>query len=182
MESVAEINRKLIDHYGKDVGSNQPNYRVIKSTGLTETRFGTFRDHSSEGIFLREVSEIRETLKYPFDQDAWVLEVLTVNSGNSELKTATSYEPLWIFGNNNSERYPIWRAVDYLVRGSKMIDRIIKSPQDIKDEELKSIEDEKKLFKIWLQNESPYIAGALYDGAAVTVPSNYEKQTENKVN
>lgn len=173
MESVEEMNQRLIDRYGKDVSLNNPNYRLINTAGLTEHRRGIFRDYDENGNFIREVTEVREVEKYPFYPDSWVLETLAPNLANEELLTRVSYEPVWVFGQAGSVSYPIWRAVELLVNSHKFVQRVIKSPQDLKDEEVAAFEKERELCKQIIKNESPYIAGMLADGHAVTVASDH---------
>lgn len=181
MESVDDINQRLIDHYGRDVGLGNPNYRIVNTKGLTEHRFGTFRDHDDSGNFIREVSEVRETEKYPFYEDAWVLEKLSPNIRNAELIAKVSYEPVWVFGQAGSSPHPIWRAVQLLVNATKFVDRVKQSPSDIRDAELKQFEKERIICKQILQNESPYLASALKDGYAVTVASDHLQPVKDKV-
>lgn len=173
MESIEDINTRLKDRFGTEISLGNPNYRIINTRGLTEHRYSTFRDHDESGNFIREVSEVREVEKYPFYEDSWVLEKLVPNLGNSELIAKVSYEPLWVFGQAGSDRHPIWRAVEMLVNASKFVDRIKKSPSDIKDEEIAQFERERIICKQMLQNDSPYLATALKDGYAVTVASDH---------
>lgn len=173
MESVEEINKRLSDNYGKDVGLSTPNYRIVKAETQTEHRYSTYRDHDDNGIFIREVKEVREVPKYPFYEGAWILEALQPNGGNPELLTKVSYEPIWVFGQAGSDPTPIWRAVEMLVKAHKMVDRVKKSPQDLKDEEIAKIAKERIICKQIIQNETPYMASALKDGYAVTVASDH---------
>lgn len=169
MESIEDINKRLADRFGRDISLNNPNFRIVNTKGLTEHRYGTFRDYNSEGVFLREVSEVREVEKYPHYDSLWVLEKLTPNTSNSELITKVSYEPVWIFGAAGSSPHPIWRAVEMLVNAALFINRIRQSPQDIKDAEMAQFEKERSICKQMLQNDHPYMASALKDGYAVTV-------------
>jgi len=174
MESIDDINKRLVDRYGKDVSLNNPNYRIVNTRGLTEHRYGTFRDYDDNRTFIREVSEVREVEKYPFYEDSWVLEKLTPNLANAELIAKVSYEPIWVFGQAGSDKNPNWRAVVLLVNASKFVDRVKKSPQDIKDEEIAQFEKERVLCKEILKNESTLLdgySGSLMDGSAVTVAS-----------
>lgn len=180
MESVVDINNRLADKYGLDVSLGNPNYRIVNSRGLTEHRFGTFRDYDDNGNFIREIAEVREVLKYPYYEDAWVLEALQPNLANSELIVKASYEPLWVFGAAGSSPHPIWRAVELLVNTHKFMRRVIKSPSDIKDEEMAQFEKERIICKQILQNEAPYLASALKDGYAVTVASDHLQPAEKK--
>jgi hypothetical protein len=177
--NVEEINKKLIEVYGKDISLSLPNYKIVWSTSELEKRLGTFTDVTESGIYLRTVTEVREVPKYWNNPDQWVLEAIQANIGNPELGTLYSYEPLWIFGANKSDPTPIWRAVDIICKCHKIIDKRKLSKSDIQGELDNQLIREKALFKEMLQDESPYIAGAIHDGAAVVVPSTYEKRSDD---
>ena len=57
-------------------------------------------------IYVRTEVGVKEVLKYPFDQDSWVLEKLINVDDNDELITKTSYEPLYIFKDKNGKSTP----------------------------------------------------------------------------
>jgi hypothetical protein len=173
MESVEDINNRLVDRYGRSVDSNNPNYRIVKAEHQLERRYGVFRDYDDNGIFIREVAEVREVEKYPGYTGRWILEALQYNNANPELLTKVSYEPLWVFGEAGSDPIPVWRAVDLTVHSHKFVERIKKSPSDIRDEEIAQFEKERVICKQILQNEVPYMASALKDGYAVTVASDH---------
>ena len=83
------------------------------STNLTEKRRGTY-DVFAGSIFIRTEFGVKEVLKYPFDQDRWVLEKLVNVDNNDELVTKTSYEPLFIFKDKDGKFLPLERrAVEY---------------------------------------------------------------------
>lgn len=177
-EGITWINKKLIEEYGKDVSLNLPNYRIVFSTSQREKRYGTFNDYSESGyIYLRTVTETREVPKYNEYPDLWILETIQANLANPELHEKWSYEPLWVFGANNSERQPVWRAVELIVKSHKIIRKmhVVTKAEEVYELNEQLLR-EKKIFKDMLQNESPYIAGAIHDGEAIVVPHNYVKQ------
>lgn len=91
-----ELNRLLRENYGIDSMTALPMYRVIWSTGVTEKRKTKFTDTGIE--LLQPV--VRECLKYPHDQDFYILERLTVVpdvNADDIPEAKLSYEPLWIF-------------------------------------------------------------------------------------
>lgn len=75
------LNKYLQDTYGTTV-DNKALFRLTWTTGITEFRHSIFEDYYGE-IFLREVKETREVLKYPYAQDRWVLEKIKLIDGNS---------------------------------------------------------------------------------------------------
>lgn len=174
-EGVDQINRMLVDAYGKDVGSNNPNFRIAWTTSQTEKKFGHYEDYCGD-IWLREVTEVREVQKYPLYEDMWVLERLQPIPVGSDIKGANySYEPIWVFGANNSVRQPVWRAVKYMCDSVMYLDRRPKLASDLQAEEDAKFLAEKAIYKDMLQDNSPAIPSALAAGEAVTVPHNYEK-------
>jgi hypothetical protein len=172
-EPVDLINSRLADFYGRDVSLDNPNYRIVWSTDQFEHRKGTYEDYDENGTFIRRVQEVRYVEKYPFYPNRWILESLQFNELNPELFTKISYEPLWVFGEAGSDPQPLWRAVQLIVNISKAVEKVKRTQKDLDEEEFQKVQKERQLFKEILQNESPYIAGALKDGAAVVVPSNY---------
>lgn len=112
---VLQINQWLIDKYGKTV-ENLANWRVIWSTNLTEKRNGKFNERTSSGVFLREVVGVQEVLKYPFDQDKWVLEMLVEIDQKSEVakelvENKWGYEPFYVFKTKDGKMLPLDRDV-----------------------------------------------------------------------
>lgn len=116
-ESVEVLNQRLVDYFGYFEG--QPSWRVVFSDDQLEKRRGTYRDHTKEGLFLREVTEIREVPKYrQWIQHKWILERLTAvpEMCQDELLTRLSYEPIWVFEDKKGNPLdPIWMAIEYLV-------------------------------------------------------------------
>jgi hypothetical protein len=106
MFSLTTINQKLKDEYGLHDDA-RPNWRVTWSPVQTEKRLGEYVDHTSEGVFIRRVTEVREVPKYPHIPAMWILEALTavpavnqVELGNIKL----SYECIYVFKGPNGER------------------------------------------------------------------------------
>jgi len=164
-----EINKKLVENYGRDLYGN-PNYRVVWSTSQTERRFGTFEDYFGD-IYLRTVTEVREVPKYPLYPDFWVFEKATPNSGNPELKANISYEPLWIFKHPKTGEYlaPEWWACEAIVHADRAIKKLQMNQNDVNAMEELRMLNEKMRFKLMLQDESPYLAGAIHNGSAAPV-------------
>lgn len=173
-DSIYDINRRLIDKYGRDVVTNEPKFRVVWSTTQLEKRYGEFEIFTEGGIYLRTEKGVSEEPKYlPEFPDMWVLEQIMDTAGNPYLEMVVkfSYEPLWIFGAANSDKTPIWRAVDLLVRNRLHGDPnlVHLSPADLlRIEELK-LQKEKEKIKDFLNDETTDISFALKHGTAVTV-------------
>lgn len=96
-----------------------PFFRVSWSTGLTEKRLGTFSDYYGQ-ILVRTVTEVRTVLKYPHDQDRWILEHAHASIGNPELVAPYSYEPLYVFKDKHGLFLPLnMRVIEFLVKRIK---------------------------------------------------------------
>lgn len=109
-EQVESINRQLIDLYGIDTSSGQPIFKVVFSEEEFEKRLGTYDDFTRSGIYIRTVTEVREVPKYnQWIKEKYVLERLVIIP-DINLPEFTheklSYEPLWIFQDNNSHYLP----------------------------------------------------------------------------
>jgi hypothetical protein len=115
---LKEVNDLLASELGPSP-FGVPNFRIAWSTGLTEKRFGTFSDFYGK-IFLRQVTEVRDVLKYPFDQDRWILERAQSAAGNRELMGDYSYEPLYVFKDEHGLYLPLERRpVEVLIHRIK---------------------------------------------------------------
>lgn len=185
-ESIYDLNRQLINEYGRDISNNLPKFRIVWTSTQKEKRYEEFAVFDESGNhYLRTETGVHEVDKYgPTQQDMWVLERLLPTAGNPYLEMVTkySYEPVWIFGIGKSDRNPVWRAVKLLCNNALNggdPNRVNKSPRDLEREEEQRMAKEKELFKTILQDDSPYLAGCIRDGQAVVVPHNYEKRDSN---
>jgi hypothetical protein len=170
---IALMNERLRQDYGEFSPGN-PKFRLVWSTKQFECRYGEYNIFSPSGdIFLREEKGIFFVPKYPTWPDMWVLEKLMDTKGNPYLESICrfSYEPVWVFGAGNSERIPIWRAVQLLVRNNLFGDpnRMNRSPKDLQEEEDKKLELEKKKMKEILSEDTSGLAVPLRIGSAVSV-------------
>lgn len=104
------INSWLRNNRGKNP-AGEPNYRVVWSGEMTEKRFGTFRDFSPSGLFIREFRGVREVPKYPYLKERWILErwIPPEYSANSEIIDSNkgTYEPLYVFEDYKGNSLPL---------------------------------------------------------------------------
>lgn len=115
---LKQVNEYLARELGESM-FGKPNFRVIWSTGETEKRLGTFSDFYGK-IFLRCVTEVRTVLKYPNDQDRWILERIQSTAGNPELTEDFSYEPLYVFKDNRGFHLPLnMKVIEFLTKRIK---------------------------------------------------------------
>jgi hypothetical protein len=109
------LNQHLKDAYGTTVDGKQL-FRLTWSTGITEFRHSTFVDYLGD-IFLREVTETREVLKYPFAQDRWILERIRLTSDKAKEvfglvgEDPYSYEPIYTFQDKDGDYLPLNREM-----------------------------------------------------------------------
>lgn len=190
---ITFINRKLREDYGKgilirnalvgfvtrDISVDLPTLRVVWSTDQREKRYGEYRVFSESGsIFLRDEQTVEEVRKYDW-LDKWVLECLLPTDGNPYLEKAGvkySYEPLWVFGNANSNPQPIWKYIKVFVDEYMSSGRVKKTMKQLEDEEREKLEAAKAHDLEIIRNDSPDIPFQLKHGLAVVVPSNYTKE------
>ena len=94
---IAEINKLLMEHFGRDTDSEAPMWRVVFSDDQYEHRLTNFTD---EGFQLLQ-PEVRLLPKYKqWIQHAWVLEhlvIVPIVSATELPGSAKSYEPIWPF-------------------------------------------------------------------------------------
>jgi hypothetical protein len=97
---------------------NRPIYKLTWSDDARENRLGTFRDWDADGNFLREVTEVRSTKKYPYIHSRWIFEKLALLPPMKELPEIRqgSYEPVYVFED---------RKGNYLLSNEKVIRFII---------------------------------------------------------
>jgi len=118
-ESIESINQQLIDLFGIDTITGLSIWRIVFSEDQFEKRLGTYEDYSRGGIFLREVTEVREVPKYrQWIQCKYVLERLVVVPEINERELPTSklsYEPIWVF----EDRFG--NALPPVLRGAKLV-------------------------------------------------------------
>lgn len=107
---LEQVNKHLIDHFGTTV-TNKPLFRLIWSTGITEYRFSEFTDFYGD-LFIRTVKEVREVLKYPFAQDRYILERLSlIHPKSAELGLRTDlkedYTEVYTFQDKQGNPLPV---------------------------------------------------------------------------
>ena len=115
MAEQAVINDRLRLYYGCELDGRE-RYRVIWTTNKTEKRIGEFNEFYGQ-IFLRTVVGIKECLRYPYDQDRWVIEKLFyINNPEILSDKPGSYEPVHILKDRNGEYLPLnWKVVQTIV-------------------------------------------------------------------
>lgn len=116
MESLFNINKRLVDRFGSDLLGN-PNYRVSWSNDQFEHRYGNF-PIGNTGI-INATKETRLVPKY-FFKDRFVLEKKCELPYTNELPDASmkgfSYEPIFVFQDKNGNSLPlVWRPIEIMI-------------------------------------------------------------------
>lgn len=108
-ESIESINNQLIDLFGIDTLNGLPIWRVSWAEDQIEKQYGTFNDFTSNGMFIRSVTEVREIKKYPWIKNKYILEQLTlVNECDQEQLAGAkiAYNCMFVFENKNGNYLP----------------------------------------------------------------------------
>ena len=180
VEPIENLNKRLLEHYGK-ADDNRAIYRIVWANDQHEKRFGTFEDFSTEGIYLRTITEAREVPKYPYLKDLYVLENLVVVPDDSvrELGIKISYEPLFSFMDKAGFPLPPkWEAAKWVIDvtraaihgdhlKAKYIDPLINNSKEENDARIAVMRE--ALFG----NESPVGDALANKESTIIVPRNY---------
>ena len=142
MTEKDEINDRLELYYGTEI-DGRARYRVSWTTLMTEMRRGEFNEFYGS-IYLRTTIGTQIVLKYPYDQDRWVIEKLFYIP-NKEIVSEKpgSYEPLLILKDKNGEYLPLnWKVVERVVELAEGKPRVQLTDKDWKaeDDELRKQE------------------------------------------
>lgn len=119
MPILKEIN-KWLNQQGKTL-HNKPLYRLSWSEDLTEKRQGTFDEYSSEGLFIRTFTGIKECKKYNYITDRYILEKFTEGRrDNIETDEGGTYEPFWVFEDAQGNYLePNLKSVQFIIEFSR---------------------------------------------------------------
>lgn len=196
---IERINNSLIDSFGIDTVTGIPIFRVSWSDDQYEKRHGTFADHSEHGIFIREVTETREVLKYSWVKARFILErlVLVPIVNMKDLPDVNlSYELLWIFETNNGldalpPTQPVCEFIiknvleaqaihKMMITGGEKIDRQMLRYSDPENTQEKQIEAKKARVESLVEElygDESSLMGTSFgsSGSASFVPHNFEK-------
>jgi hypothetical protein len=168
-EPIEDINRKLLEEFGREMSKELPRFRVVFSEDQFEKRITEFSD---EGFELQQ-PEVRTLPKYrQYIKEKYVLERYIPVTGETDLVDKMSYEPLWVFQTKDGQYLPPFYEGCKLVIES-MYERINKTGfAKYKDKNISKEERLAHLMKVELElfgNETP-ITDSLHYGSGVTVP------------
>lgn len=154
-EPIESINKQLVDLFGIDTITSQPMFRVVWAADQLEKRISKFTLEGLEMMY----PQVMELPKYNQRDKNWkdrfILErlVLVPEVNQSELTTALSYEPLWVFRDRLDNYLPptLWACkfvIDTLFAAMgkkgmrKYVDAEEKNPQEEKEKRINKLEEE----------------------------------------
>lgn len=180
MESLFNINKRLVERFGSDLLQN-PNYRVTWSNDQFEHRYGNF-PIGNTGI-INAKKEVKLVPKYHF-KNRHVLEKRVELPYTTELPDASmqgfSYEPIFVFQDKNGNPLPvIWRPIEIMVWCA------IRGPENVFTSRTEVAEEEKitakdiAYFEEVLEDQSSYLATMFHNHEAVQFDSNKGSENAN---
>src|SRR6266853_2675146 len=102
-EPIEDINKKLLEEFGRDLSNSKPRFRVVFSEDQYEKRLTNCTDEGFELIR----PEVRTLPKYKqYVREKYILERLVPVTGETDLLDKMSYEPLWVFQDKNGNYLP----------------------------------------------------------------------------
>ena len=174
MTEVEKINKELLKAHGLNpIG--KPLFQLVWSEKATEMRQGVFNDYYND-IFIRQFVGVRETKKYSYIHERWILERWfppeVVQNRELPLSYQGSYECIHVFENAKGEYVvPNQKIVNFLIDVANRPVRM--TPEERRDLQLK-LEDKEVQEFIESLEISP-IANALHMGEA----TGYTKEIKN---
>lgn len=134
---------KRLNNWLRDQGisiTGQVMYRLVWSESIYENRFGKFRDFTSSGLFVREVTETRRVRKYNYIHERFILEKWAPGNltANRELPDASNgdYIPVYVFEDKKGNYLPpTERALKFILDYMNgRVDKDSEVPQELLDE------------------------------------------------
>ena len=125
-----------------------PWYKLVWSDSETEIRHGTFNEFSDSGLYLRTVTDTRETPKYSYIKSRWILEkwIPPEKAYNAELPHSRngSYEPLFVFEDRYGRPLEItYKALEFIIGADNRVrEKFTDRSEEIKAQEIEQIKDE----------------------------------------
>lgn len=173
-ESIESINRQLRDLFGLDTVTDQSLWRVVWSDDQFENRLMEYTPSGFQ-LLLPEVIQVR---KYSYVHHRYVLERLVVVPVPDKQELADvhlSYEPMWVFQNEQKEYLPPRMdackfIVDtvYAAMGKRSLRKYVENDEG-KEKRAEKLHDE-------LFGNETSVGDALAYKEGVVVPQNYPER------
>lgn len=178
-----EYNSRLKELYGTEV-NGLPIWRVSWGPSQFEKQHGTFNDFTESGIFLREVTEVREVPKYAYLNPVYVLEMLMavpVNNQHQLISGPLTYECMHPYMHKINNTYlPLnWEFTEWVIdcfyagMGNKSLRKYVSDEGTNVPGSLQGLEAKRKrIEKItqYLYGNETKATDALAYGTGVVVP------------
>ncbi len=186
METVESINLQLKDLFGIDTVNGLPIWRIVWSNDQYENRLGTYDDYSTNGLYIRTVTEVRYVPKYKqWITNKYILERLVIvpEMNRDEIPdTKISYEPIWTFEDKNGNALPpridacqfIINTVLAAQHGTHNLKKY-NDPEYNQEAELETRRKRVDGLVEELFGEQSSLEGTTVTGESIIVPRNYEK-------
>jgi hypothetical protein len=178
METIEVLNQRLKDHYGTDVASNKPIFRIVWADDEVERRYV----HNLDSGIILLFPEVREVKKYSYLPHLYVLERLSVvpEEQQRELGLKVSYEPIWAYADDKRNPLPpIWDATKLVIDALYAALGKSSMAKYTDTEENTTIEGrEQRITKLHeeLFGDETETGDALRYKEGIVVPSNYSKE------
>ena len=119
-EKIETINKFLRRKYGIDTVTGREMWKVVWSEDELEWRYDTYTDWTTEGIFIREVTENRYVKRFNYIKDRYVLvnlQGIPIESQDQLNGVKLSYEPVWTFETPKTCQYlpPASDACEFII-------------------------------------------------------------------
>jgi hypothetical protein len=186
-------NVRLKEAYGIDTLSGLPMWRIAWGPSQFAKQFGTYRDFTESGLFIREVTEVREVPKYDYLNDLYLLELLQVIPTANEAQMVganLSYECIHPYMHKVNQTYlpPNWAFTEWVIdcyyaaKGQKSLRKYVEDDVDV-PAHLRGIEAKRKrvdeIYRYLYGNETR-TTDALAYGSGVVVPNKQFGNSEQK--
>jgi len=167
-EPIEDINRRLLDEYGR-FEDGRAKFRVVWSDDQFEKRIVTHNYLGVELLF----PEIAERPKYrQYIRHRYVLERLTEIQGETDLVEKVAYECVWNFSDKNGNYLPPWfdacrHIIENILMNMAAKNYYVKYKDTMSKEQY--LADIQKMENELFGNESD-VTDALHYGSGIVVP------------
>jgi hypothetical protein len=174
-EDFEEINKVLMLTFGYEDGF-KARYRLSWTTGQEELRRGFYVKFDEHGNQIAEKEDTRRVLKYPFNQERYVLERLFFfESGELPLALIQgSYEAIYYFEDGNKKPIPVTKDAVMAICRVLEAPKIHRTPLDLENERQKL--EREQIEKDYLYLEEVGRSALFYDGSGVFKDSTKVKE------
>lgn len=113
---MEQMQSSEIDILNKKIGAEYVSidghklFRLVWSESIFENRYGTFREFTEAGLFVREITEVRRVRKYNYIHNRWIFESwapgnLTANRETPDTANG-DYVPVYVFEDRGGNYLP----------------------------------------------------------------------------